>query len=347
MNTKIEIDYEKQFQDDLVKATAISLEQHALDEYNRTRKYGSKLYSAPEKKCVSGNQLSMKTLQILPQQRRYSDVTHNVGLDATSSSTSTLEKERSKTPPPPTTTSNMDNDLISFSSPRSKNTDRSAFDKLIEDIQKLHTNKPQNTLIAASNGYNMSNICMKPSDITTSYTCSSGNQNLSSCSQIVAEPAANRIAPTFNVQPKKKKPLTNEELERLYSMMPSSSLPSSFIPKTNDLYRTCNVGYIPFIHTSTLQNHSASSHTGLLTKCNAITSTSTSPLANSNNQSNYLTLNSDINNFTSNYFHKRSLQHVSRKIKAGTDLIDLSQEDEYVHNIKQMYLLLKRYNNYF
>lgn len=354
MNSNIEIDYEKQFQDDLVKATAISLEQHALDEYNRTRKYGNRVCNTQKKKNFSATQelflnnendlskkgktkqMSTEKLQILPQ-RRFSDVTCSVGLNTTSlssSSTTSLKEERSKTPPLSVTNSIMDNDLISFSSPRSKNTDHSAFDKLIEDIQKLHTNKPQNTLIVASNCYNRSNTYMQPSVITTGFTCSSGNQNFSNYSQIVAGPAAERISSTFNVQPKKKTPLTNEELERLYSMIPSSSSssssPLSFTPNTNDLYNTCKIGYIPFIHgNKTLQNHFTSSYVGLSTNCNSITSTSVSQLENIDIQPNYLIINSGIKNSTGNVLTKQtSQQDVPRKIKDGVDLIDLSQEDE-------------------
>lgn len=333
--TKIEIDYEKQFQDDLAKATAISLEQHALDEYNRTRKYGTTTYSGyfqgGSVRRDLDNRRPFKGTQLSSQQRRFSDVTHGSAAKERSMSTSSsllVEQRSSKTPPPvATTTTNNDNDLISFSSPRLNPPDRTTFDKLIEDIQKLQTNTPQNTLIVSSNGYN-TNTYVQPRIFTG---CSYGVNNNNNASQtnleMVSGPAAERLSSTA-VQ-KKKIPLTAEELERLYSMIPTPFY------NTNDLYQKNNVvgGYMPsYIQstTSTLQNNLLTY--GIPNRYNTMINSSASTVGNLSSRADTTCQNVNsavlLHQKVDSNSAIRTLQPVPRKVKKGIDLIDLGQEDE-------------------
>ncbi|ALC43846.1 Pi3K68D [Drosophila busckii] len=128
MSNQAPIDYDRQFQDDLAKATALSLEQQALDDYRRNKKYGTNYQDY----AYSSNQ------------RRYSDVHQSAAAPL-------HHVERSRTPPAQTGNGNKESDLICFASPTSKEPpppeSSSPFERLIEDLHRMQTSNPQSALV--------------------------------------------------------------------------------------------------------------------------------------------------------------------------------------------------------
>ncbi|CAD7005638.1 unnamed protein product [Ceratitis capitata] len=181
MSNQSEVDYDKQFQDDLAKATALSLEQQALDDYRRAKKYGTAAHYYSEQRAHSQSpslqhshtqrqqstesvvdyyaQLRARYQQSrgnsndtaaptatavappIPPSRRHSEANNNISLNVAAVTAASCE--RSKTPP----ATLPESDLISFSSPTAKETQPSMFDKLIEDLQKLQTTSQQTALV--------------------------------------------------------------------------------------------------------------------------------------------------------------------------------------------------------
>jgi len=136
MSNQAQIDYDKQFQDDLAKATALSLEQQALDDYRRNKKYGSGPGYQQSSYPTGRDYQAAQRSQILNQARRHSEV-HQVAA-------SPGNVERSRTPP----AQGSDNDLICFASPTSKQPESSSpFGKLIEDLQRMQPTNPQSAMV--------------------------------------------------------------------------------------------------------------------------------------------------------------------------------------------------------
>ncbi|XP_067613396.1 phosphatidylinositol 4-phosphate 3-kinase C2 domain-containing subunit beta isoform X2 [Eurosta solidaginis] len=177
MSNQSEIDYDKQFQEDLAKATALSLEQQALDDYRRAKKYGNAAnyyneraqsqsqslqhsHSAHQRQQSNESALafytqlrtryqqtrenSNETTAIpppIPSNRRHSEANNNVSLNV--AAVTAASRERSKTPP----ATLPESDLISFSSPTAKEAQPNTFEKLIEDLQKLQPPSSQTALV--------------------------------------------------------------------------------------------------------------------------------------------------------------------------------------------------------
>ncbi|XP_054734879.1 phosphatidylinositol 4-phosphate 3-kinase C2 domain-containing subunit beta [Anastrepha obliqua] len=176
MSNQSEIDYDKQFQDDLAKATALSLEQQALDDYRRAKKYGTAAHYYNERaqsqspslqhshslnqrqqstesavafyaqlrtryQQSRGNSSETTAPPPMPPHRRHSEANNNVSLNV--AAVTAASRERSKTPP----ATLPESDLISFSSPTAKEAQPNTFEKLIEDLQKLQTSSQQTALV--------------------------------------------------------------------------------------------------------------------------------------------------------------------------------------------------------
>nr|CAA63485.1 phosphoinositide 3-kinase [Drosophila melanogaster] len=207
MSNQAHIDYDKQFQDDLAKATALSLEQHALDDYRRNKKYGS---GYQQSSTVAGRDYqAAQRSQSLHQPRRHSEV-HQVAI-------SPENAERSRTPPAQGT----DNDLICFASPTSKQPESSSpFGKLIEDLQRMQPTNPQSALVpmgpVASASippqYGFPPHQQRPTAAQpTPYGMVAGG--------VVGGPAYGdlQLVP-YQPAAQQQRPLNSEELQRLYSM---------------------------------------------------------------------------------------------------------------------------------
>ncbi|KQS43816.1 uncharacterized protein LOC6544450 isoform X2 [Drosophila erecta] len=207
MANQAQIDYDKQFQDDLAKATALSLEQQALDDYRRSKKYGSGYQQSSS--LASRDYQAAHRSQSVNQPRRHSEV-HQVVI-------SPGNVERSRTPPAQGT----DNDLICFASPTSKQPESSSpFGKLIEDLQRMQPTNPQSALvpmspIASSSippQYGYPPHQQRPTAVQPSpYGMVAGG--------VVGGPAYGdlQLVP-YQPAAQQQRPLNSEELQRLYSM---------------------------------------------------------------------------------------------------------------------------------
>uniref|UniRef100_A0A1I8M8C7 Uncharacterized protein n=2 Tax=Musca domestica TaxID=7370 RepID=A0A1I8M8C7_MUSDO len=258
MSNPTEVDYEKQFQEDLAKATALSLEQEALDEYNRAKKYGSayaqssqqeaknKLYAQLRRQqyartsssgennanANSTPQHALSLPKLQQSQRRHSEVNnYNTSIASTS--------ERSKTPPPTSSSSSssaMENDLINFASPTSKNPESSSFEKLIEDLQKLQTTNPQTALVPLGPTAAAPIYPSSTSQSAAAYPTAAGGHNMypSAAAQAVqynsavgggggAAAGGMQLVPFVPTAQQQRVPLTNDELKKLYSMTPHTA----------------------------------------------------------------------------------------------------------------------------
>ncbi|XP_017080847.1 uncharacterized protein LOC108114390 isoform X2 [Drosophila eugracilis] len=207
MSNQAQIDYDKQFQDDLAKATALSLEQHALDDYRRNKKYGSGSgYQQSSSHAGRDYQAAQRSLSV-NQPRRHSEV-HQVVI-------SPGNVERSRTPP----AQGSDNDLICFASPTSKQPENSSpFGKLIEDLQRMHPTNPQSALVPvgpvaaasvpAQYGYPHQQHSASVQPPPYGMVAGGGGAGAYGDLQLVPyQPAAQQ-----------QRPLNNEEIQRLYSM---------------------------------------------------------------------------------------------------------------------------------
>lgn len=259
MSNQTEVDYEKQFQEDLAKATALSLEQEALDEYNRTKKYGpaytqnaqqeakNKYYAQIKREHYArtastgtdNSSLSYGSPNTTPQhslalpklqtpQRRHSEANNH------NASTSSLPSkvERSKTPPASSTLV-AENDLINFASPTSKNPENNSFEKLIEDLQKMQTTNPQTALVplgptAAAPMYPPPPTSYHPAAVAPNMYAGSAAAVHAPAQYGVATPAGAigmQLVPFVPSTQQQKIPLTNDELTKLYNMAPPHSAP--------------------------------------------------------------------------------------------------------------------------
>lgn len=260
MSTQAEIDYEKQFQEDLAKATALSLEQEALDEYNRTKKYGP-AYSQSAQQEAKNRQyaqirrqhyarrdssetssspqygLSLPLANAQQPQRRHSEITHNAPTN-----TLLTDIERSKTPPASATPT--ENDLINFASPTSKKSESSSFEQLIEDLQKLQANSSQTALVplgptAAAPIYPSYHGATQAAPNAAMYAGSAAAvQPPAQYGVTTATGAAGLQLVPFTPPPQQQKiPLTNNELQKLYSMSPA--------PYSAPVYGGRPMGFVP------------------------------------------------------------------------------------------------------
>ncbi|XP_073842946.1 phosphatidylinositol-4-phosphate 3-kinase catalytic subunit Pi3K68D [Musca autumnalis] len=271
MSNQTEVDYEKQFQEDLAKATALSLEQEALDEYNRAKKYGSayaqssqqeaknKLYAQLRRqqyaRTTSSGENNSNSYAATPQhvslalpklqqtQRRHSEANNHNTL-------SSDVVERSKTPPA-SSSSTVADDLINFASPTSKNPESSSFEKLIEDLQKLQTTNPQSALVPLGP---TAAAPMYPSAAAAGsfhHAAAAGGAPMyaqpGSAAAVQAPlqqyaaplgPGGMQLVPFVPTAQQQKVPLTNDELKKLYSMTPP--------PHSAPIYpRPPAMGFIP------------------------------------------------------------------------------------------------------
>ncbi|KNC29902.1 hypothetical protein FF38_01684 [Lucilia cuprina] len=241
MSNQAEIDYEKQFQEDLAKATALSLEQQALEEFKRCQKYGIAYTQSVQQEAKNRNYAQIRrqhfsrrdsaetsvssqygvTLpppQSSQPQRRHSEITHNVP-----PTTLLTDVERSKTPPASTATA--ENDLINFASPTAKKPENSSFEQLIEDLQKLQATNPQTALVplgptAAAPLYPGYHAPTTSTPAAALYAGSAAAiQPPAQYGVTTASGAAGMQLVPFTPPPQQQKvPLTHNELQKLYSM---------------------------------------------------------------------------------------------------------------------------------
>ncbi|KAH8370988.1 hypothetical protein KR093_005859 [Drosophila rubida] len=215
MSNQAQIDYDRQFQEDLAKATALSLEQQALDDYRRHKKYGaSSQYQGGTTADYYAQQQQQH--QHYQQQRSY-NVSQRRHSEVHQVPTSLGNLERSRTPPAQSGNGNGngngESDLICFASPTSKQptTDGgggSTFERLIEDLQRMQTHNPQSALVPVGPVAAATPIPVypQPAAAVPSYGSVPGAMGM----QLVPYQAA--------TQQPQQRPLNQEELQRLYSM---------------------------------------------------------------------------------------------------------------------------------
>lgn len=214
MSNQAQIDSERQFQEDLAKATALSLEQQALDDYRRHKKYGSDYYTQQQHYQQQQQQRNYNTTIA---QRRHSEV--HRGVSSLSSA-----NERSRTPPAQTgsdngngnsnsSNGNGESDLICFASPTSKQPTGTEyggtpFERLIEDLQRMQTNHPQTALVPVGPAAATPPVAMSyPGVAAPTYATVPTGMGM----QLVPyQPTTQSTQQT--------RPLNHEELQRLYSM---------------------------------------------------------------------------------------------------------------------------------
>ncbi|XP_037934157.1 phosphatidylinositol 4-phosphate 3-kinase C2 domain-containing subunit beta [Teleopsis dalmanni] len=358
MTNQAEIDYEKQFQDDLAKATALSLEQQALDDYRRSKKYGTAANTYYERSQSTQSDASTYYTQlrnrhmsrnnsmtppplgasVLQSQRRHSEVS-NANILAGNTTTA---KERSKTP----SSSLPESDLISFASPTSKKPENATFEKLIEDLQKIQTSNSQTALVplgptAAAPIY--------PSYRTVTPAVIYRPQ------QYVPGPGGMQLVPFTPPTQQTKVPLTNEELQKLYNMPhpQTTAYPHhiGFIPPQGFYHSSANFqqqsmtqGAMSTAYLQAQQGYQYNTLSGSAGSTNYI-----APMQPSNNLNQVNNLNvsnasnlnipkiskshsassvSAPNGTVENLNTQRNQTPPARKPRTADDLIDLSHEDD-------------------
>uniref|UniRef100_T1H169 Uncharacterized protein n=1 Tax=Megaselia scalaris TaxID=36166 RepID=T1H169_MEGSC len=162
-----EVDYEKQFKDDLEKATALSLETLALEEFRRS-----------------------KLGYISPAETQ--KFTLNYRSQIQSATTTNYQPQTAATSPP-----RPENDLISFSSPtvkQPKSEDENPTLKFLKDLNQQYNSQP-----ATPQGMQL----------------------------VPYFPSAQQTPPNNQIQlhQQQQQRLTNEELQKLYSMPPPQTMP--------------------------------------------------------------------------------------------------------------------------
>lgn len=211
MSNQAQIDSERQFQEDLAKATALSLEQQALDDYRRHKKYGSDYYTQQQHYQQQQQQRNYNIAQ-----RRHSEVHQGV-------STLSSANERSRTPPAQTgnngngnsnsSNGNGESDLICFASPTSKlptgsENGETPFERLIEDLQRMQTNHPQTALVPVGPAAATPPVAMPyPGAAAPTYATVPTGMGMQLVPYQPTTPSTQQT-----------RPLNHEELQRLYSM---------------------------------------------------------------------------------------------------------------------------------
>lgn len=211
MSNQAQIDNERQFQEDLAKATALSLEQQALDDYRRHKKYGTDYYTQQQQHYQQQQQRNYNI-----SQRRHSEVHRGV-------STLGIGSERSRTPPAQSgndngngnshSNGNGESDLICFASPTGKQPtttqNETPFERLIEDLQRMQTNNSQTALVPVG-----------PVAATAATAATPAPLSYPAASYASVPPGLGMQLVPYQAapQPPQQRPLNNEELQRLYSM---------------------------------------------------------------------------------------------------------------------------------
>ncbi|KAH8315286.1 hypothetical protein KR074_003629 [Drosophila pseudoananassae] len=222
MSNQAQIDYDKQFQDDLAKATALSLEQQALDDYRRHKKYGTAYRpsnSAAYPGAASAREYHVaQRSQSVNQGRRHSEVHPTLATP--------VSLDRSRTPPAQV----PDNDLICFASPTSKQPENdSPFGRLIEDLQRIQTTNPQSAMVpvgpvaAASLPAHYGFVPPSPHVQPPPY------------GMVGAQAGGMQLVPYQAPAAPQQRPLNNEELQRLYSL-PAQMAPMHVVAQPNAIY---------------------------------------------------------------------------------------------------------------
>jgi len=220
MSNQAQVDYDSQFQEDLAKATALSLEQQALDDYRRNKKYGTSSYQGGTADYYTQQQQQHQH----HQQQRSFNVTQRRHSEVHQVAASLGSVERSRTPPAQTGNGNGngESDLICFASPTGKQPAQesgSTFERLIEDLQRMQTHNPQSALVPVGPVAAATSVPVHyPAQPT--YGSVAGGVGM----QLVPYQAA--------AQQPQQRPLNPEELQRLYSMPNQLALQSG----------SCNVG---------------------------------------------------------------------------------------------------------
>lgn len=201
MANQAEIDYEKQFQEDLAKATALSIESQALDDFRRSKSqyaYPSSRSSAPSSEVYHRKSAERESTRLRPGSFGGPNSSSIAPPPAVPSRRHSEIRLPEEVPPQSTV---PESDLISFASPTSvKKPENTTFDKLLEDIQKLST-APQPALPSLSSHPNFGST---PAYLNQQLNPSGGMQ----------------LVPFTPQQPAQKTPLTTEELSKLYNMPP-------------------------------------------------------------------------------------------------------------------------------
>ncbi|XP_034658298.1 proline-rich protein 36 isoform X3 [Drosophila subobscura] len=221
MSNQGQTDYDKQFQDDLAKATALSLEQQALDDYRRNKKYG---YHSGVPSAVAARDYYAQQRSQSVNQRRHSEV------HRTTAAASNVE--RSRTPPAQVS----DSDLICFASPTSKQPESgTTFERLIEDLQRMQPPNPHSQALVP--------VGQAAAAVPPQYGYPH-HQPLPPQHQAQAQPppygivgtaGGMQLVPYQNASQAQQRPLSNEELQRLYSMpnqvavQPVQAVPTAYL----------------------------------------------------------------------------------------------------------------------
>ncbi|KPU78032.1 uncharacterized protein Dana_GF24513, isoform B [Drosophila ananassae] len=205
MSNQAQIDYDKQFQDDLAKATALSLEQQALDDYRRHKKYGtgyrpSSSTATPAAASAREYHVAQRS-QSVNQGRRHSEVHPTLAAP--------VSLERSRTPPAQGT----DNDLICFASPTSKQPENdSPFGRLIEDLQRIQTTNPQSAMVPVGP------VAAASVPAPYGFVPPSPHVQPPPYGMVGAPAGGMQLVPYQAPGAQQQRPLNNEELQRLYSL---------------------------------------------------------------------------------------------------------------------------------
>ncbi|XP_059622925.1 phosphatidylinositol 4-phosphate 3-kinase C2 domain-containing subunit beta [Phlebotomus argentipes] len=192
-------DFDQQFQADLEKATALSLESLALEQFRR-----KKLGLPP---IEESSLLNSKPTSQLPT-RRHSDIHHNVPLPGS------IPRRRQDEDQP---------DLISFSQPegvqetppRAENT---AHDNFVQLVDQMHTLRAKQ--LSENNLYRSQSL----QNPATSYSWQLMPYNLN---HTASNPAQPYTPPPPLQGPNTAAPLTPDQLTRLYSMSPYAQQPNT------------------------------------------------------------------------------------------------------------------------
>uniref|UniRef100_A0A1B0A2K1 phosphatidylinositol 3-kinase n=1 Tax=Glossina pallidipes TaxID=7398 RepID=A0A1B0A2K1_GLOPL len=347
MSNHTDIDYEKKFREDLAKATALSLEQQALDEYNRTKKYGHSYSEATQQEAKNKYYAQLRRQEFLRgfkvestgggsqdeplqkpltlPQRRHSEVTQRQQVGATTRHT---PLERSKTPPPSST--GPESDLINFSSPTSKKPEQNTFEKLIQNLQKLQTTTQQTALMP-----------LGPTAAAPIYPVYIGTTAATpAASTPFVGHASLQLVPFTSPPQQQKVSLTHEELQKLYNMR---------TPSTAGLYGPRQMGFVASPASSVVGSYYSQIPSVPSGGTYATATTANIPPVYSNaygfshqsinsQQAYQSTRDGTANNSCDNSTVAPSLPSMPsglrrhtppvRKSRSGDDLIDLSQEDD-------------------
>ncbi|XP_002025662.2 phosphatidylinositol 4-phosphate 3-kinase C2 domain-containing subunit alpha isoform X1 [Drosophila persimilis] len=223
MSNQGQTDYDRQFQDDLAKATALSLEQQALDDYRRHKKYGTGYHSGVPSGASGRDYYA---------QQRSQSVTHRRHSEVHTTAAAASNVERSRTPPAQVS----ENDLICFASPTSKQPESgTTFDRLIEDLQRMQPPSSHSQALVP-----MGPVAAATASVPAQYGYHQPQPQHQAQPQpppygIVGTAGGMQLVPYQNAAQAQQRPLSNEELQRLYSMpnqmavQPVQAVPTAYL----------------------------------------------------------------------------------------------------------------------